>query len=100
MASSGREGAFHGHIDWCNTKKDYRSYALPRHVHNRWQCQLEPTTVSAVLGSVERALQWAWRHTDLNISDVQVLLNCDITYGWIESLQAKGRTTKYLSNEV
>lgn len=97
---AGRHGGFEVHLEWNKIKQEYRNYSVPRHVHNRWQRQQEHTTVTAVLGTVERTLQWAWKHTNLKIVDIQDLLNCEITYGRIKLLQSKGRTTKYLSNEV
>ena len=87
-------------IDWTKVQQDYQQYAAAQHVHNRWESKLKPSSISNVLGTARRSIQWAWQQTDVQIDGIDALLNCEIMYARTQKLKQEGRSPKYLADEV
>lgn len=87
-------------IDWNRVQQEYEQYAAAQHVHNRWEGKLKLSSISNVLGTAKRSLQWAWQQTDVQINGLDALLNCEIMYARTQKLQNEGRSPKYIADEV
>ena len=87
-------------VKWRIIQLQYGEYAGAEHIHNRWQSRLKSSTIKGVLGTARRCLEWAWQRTEMEVSGIDILLNCEVAYGRTKMLQEDGRSQKYAADEV
>ena len=87
-------------IDWHETEAAYLAHVIPVHVHNRWYSAIALGTANAILGTVRRLLLWASKCSHHTIEGIDDVLNCNLTYGLVDSMEARNLTRKYQSDEV